>query len=274
VVSAAKPAPGLVFYPKSHRYKLDGAWVPGVTTILNVLDKPGLRKWAASSVAEYVADHRDAVEHLYDAGRGPMVAMLKETPWQQRDDAADRGTTFHAYAEQIATGAEVDVPEAFVPMVEQSLDFMDRWSIDPVLIEVACASREHRYAGKLDLVAKYRHPVTGERGIGIFDWKSGKRIYAACAFQLAGYGMAEFHGERGDEHSMAELGITASFGVHIRADGHDVHPLPYGPEIHAEFVTIRKAFDINKRAEGDWKVPGSGYVGRSVQPTTESESAA
>ena len=89
---------GLVYYPASHRYKFDGEWVPGVTTIIGVLDKPGLRKWAAATVAEYVADNRDAIEHLYAAGRGPMVAMLKETPWQRRDDAATRGTSFHEWA--------------------------------------------------------------------------------------------------------------------------------------------------------------------------------
>ena len=35
-------AHGLKFFEASHRYKLDGAWVPGVTTILGVLNKPGL----------------------------------------------------------------------------------------------------------------------------------------------------------------------------------------------------------------------------------------
>lgn len=29
---------GLVFYPKSHRYKLDGAWVPGVTRLISEAD--------------------------------------------------------------------------------------------------------------------------------------------------------------------------------------------------------------------------------------------
>ena len=57
---------GLKFYDASHRYKLDGEWVPGVTTILGVLNKPALTKWAASQVAEYVADHPEAVDHLRD----------------------------------------------------------------------------------------------------------------------------------------------------------------------------------------------------------------
>ena len=240
---------GLKFYEASHRYKLDGAWVPGVTTILGVLDKPGLRKWAASSVAEYVADNPGAVDHLRDAGRGPMVAALKEVPWQKRDDAATRGTTFHDLAEKIARGEEVDVPEPLVPLVEHALQFMDDYDIEPQLIEACVGSREHQYAGKLDLIAND----------AIWDWKSGKRIYPTFAFQLAAYAFAEFHGENGNEQPLPP--VNAAYGVHIRADGYDVYPLEFGPQVFQEFITIRNAYDINKRAEGNWRIPGSGYVG-------------
>src|SRR5690606_13549775 len=72
---------GLKFYEKSHRYRLDGEWVPGVTTILGVLNKPALPKWSAKAVAEYVATNREAVEHLYAMGERGMVQALKEVPW-------------------------------------------------------------------------------------------------------------------------------------------------------------------------------------------------
>lgn len=256
---AQAAAKGLKFYPASHRYKLDGAWVPGVTTILNVLNKPALPKWAASSVAEYVADHREAIEHLYAAGRGPMVAALKETPWQKRDDAASRGTTFHDFAEQILLGHEVEVPDEQVGLVESALAFMDDYKIEPIAIEQAVASREHKYAGKFDLIAD------STLGRAIFDWKSGKRIYASTAFQLAAYARAEFmtDGDGGEELPIPA--VEASYGVHIRADGYDVYPLHFGRAAHEEFLTIRRAFDINKAAEGDWKTPGSGYVGLAHQ---------
>ena len=240
---------GLTFYEASHRYKLDGEWVPGVTTILGVLNKPALTKWAASSVAEYVADHPEAIDHLRAAGRAPMVGMLKEVPWQKRDDAALRGTTFHDLAERIANGEEVDVPEAQIPLVESALAFMEDYDIEPVLVEAVVGSREHRYAGKVDLIAND----------AIWDWKSGKRIYASTAFQLAGYAFAEFHGEGGNEQPVPP--VKAAYGVHIREDGYTVYPLEFGPQVFAEFVTIRNAYDINKRAEGNWKIPGSGYVG-------------
>ena len=249
---------GLVYYPASHRYKLDGEWVPGVTTIIGVLDKPGLRKWAAATVAEYVADNRAAIEHLYAAGRGPMVAMLKETPWQRRDDAATRGTSFHEYAERIANGEEVDVPEPFVPLVEQALAFFDTYRVTPLLVEAVVGSRDHKYAGKLDLIAD------SSLGRAIFDWKSARRIYPGAAFQMAAYAFADFHGEKGDEHPLPE--VDGAYGVHIRADGYDVVPLRFGRDVFHEFLTIRAAYDINKRAEGNWREAGSGYVGVNLTP--------
>lgn len=250
---------GLKFYPSAHRYKLDGAWVPGVTTILGVLNKPALPKWAAGSVAEYVADHRDAVEHLYGMGRGPMVQALKEVPWQKRDDAASRGTTFHEFAERIVQGEEVDVPQEQVPLVESALAFMDAWKVRPILTEATVGSREHRYAGKLDLIAE----VGDTRALAILDWKSGKRIYPEAAYQLTAYARAEFHGEDGNESPLPE--VHQAFGVHIRSDGYDVLPLAFGDDVWAEFLHIRACFDAKKRADGDWKVPGSGYVGTAQE---------
>jgi hypothetical protein len=261
---------GLTFTASTHRYRLDSNPVPGVTTILGVLEKPAIPKWAAGMVAEFVADNPDGVAHLRSMGRGPMIAALKEVPWQFLADAAERGTSFHTYAEQIMQGQEADVPDSLVPLVESALDFADKWCIKPVLIEAAVGSREHRFAGTLDLIADHNH---GPRAI--FDWKSGRKIYTECVFQLNAYGHAEFHGLNGDEHPMVDLGIEAAYGVHIRADGYDVYPLRYGPDIFDEFLCIRRAFDIKKRAYGNWKKPGSGYVGAAIQdgPDTEQDVA-
>lgn len=256
-------AKGLVFHEKTHRYRLDGAWVPGVTTILGVLNKEAIPKWAAGQVAEYVADNPDGVETLRAMGRGPMVQALKGIPWQKRDDAGARGNVLHDYAEQLLKGAEVEVADEHIPVMENALAFMEDWRIEPLLIEAACASREHKWAGTLDLIAGYTHPVTGHRGVCIADWKSGKALYPEYAWQLNAYAHAEFHGTGGDEKPLPAC--DAAFGVQIRADGYDVAPFTFGPHIYDEFLTIRKTYDIAKRGRGDWRTPGSGYVGLFVQ---------
>lgn len=260
----SRPQPhGLKFSEASHRYWLDGKPVPGVTSILGVLDKPAIPKWAAGAVAEYVADNPDAVEHLRGMGRGPMVQALKGIPWEKRDQAGRRGNILHDYAEAILLGEEVDVDDEHVPVMEHAIAFMEAWHIKPLLVEAPVASREHWWAGTLDLVAEYRRPDTGEEGTAIFDWKSGKALYPEYAWQLNAYAHAEFHGINGDEHQLPTC--TAAFGVQIRPDGYDVAPFAFGPDIYAEFVTIRNTFDIAKRGRGDWKRPGSGHVGIYIQ---------
>lgn len=257
------PARGLKFTPGNHRYYLDGKPVPGVTTILGCLDKPAIPKWAAGQVAEYVADNPDGVEQLRGMGRGPMVHALKNLPWERRDQAGKRGNILHEYAERLLRGEDVEVDDEHVPVMEYALQFLDDWHIEPILIEQAVASREHWYAGTLDLIAKYRRPDTGHEGIAILDWKSGKAIYPEYAWQLSAYAFADFYGLEGDEHPLPET--DAAFGVQIRPDGYDVAPLAHGPQIHAEFLTIRKTYDIAKSGRGDYRRPGSGHVGPFVQ---------
>lgn len=254
---------GLKFYPSSHRYKLDGAWVPGVTTILGVLDKPAIPKWAAGQVAEYVADNPNGIEELRRLGRGPMVQALKGIPWEKRDQAGARGNVLHDYAEQLLNGEEVEVDDEHVAVMEHALAFMEDWHIEPILVEFPCASREHQWAGTGDLIARYTRPDTGASGTAIFDWKSGKALYPEYAWQFNAYAHAEFYGLDGDENPIPAC--DAAFGVQIRADGYDVAPFAFGPDIYDEFLVIRRAFDIAKRGRGDWKRPGTGHVGMFIQ---------
>ena len=244
---------GLTFAPGNHTYRLDGQAIPGVTTVLGVLDKPAIPRWAAKSVAEHVADNPAGVQTLREMGRDTMVKALAGVPWERRDAAGQRGNAFHALAERIANGEEVDVPESLVPLVENALDFMEMYRIRPILTEAAVASREHWYAGTLDLIAD------SAVGRAIFDWKSGRAIYPRFALQLAAYAGAEFHGMRGDEKPLPE--VEGAYGVHIRADGYDVIPLRHGPQVFEEFVKVRHVYEINTRVEGDWRRPGTGYAG-------------
>lgn len=254
-----EPKRGLSFNDKNHTYRLDGQYVPGVTTILGVLDKPAIARWAATTVAEYVADNPDAVANLRTMGRDPMVQALKGLPWARRDDAGKRGNILHDYAEQLLAGQDVEVEDQHVDVMQSALDFMADWKIEPLLIEAAVASREHRWAGTLDLIAGYTRPDTGTSGVGIFDWKSGKALYPEFAWQLNAYAHAEFHGLAGQEQPLPEC--DAAFGVQIRDNAYTVAPLAFGRDIYDEFLAILAAYRVAKRGRGDYRQPGSGHVG-------------
>lgn len=259
------PQVGLKFSEASHRYWLDGKPIPGVTTILGVLNKPALVKWAAGQVAEYVADNPDGVETLRQMGRQSMINALKAVPWETRDKAADRGSQFHLYAQTLLDGGDVELADndPLIPVVENALRFLDDWQIEPLLVEAPVGSRQHWYAGTADIFAAYRDPQTGHAGVGIFDWKSGKAIYPEYAYQMCAYANAEFAGLGEDTQPLPET--DGAFGIHIRADGYDVYPMRHTPEVFEEFLHIRAAFDAKKRADGNWKIPGSGYVGAPIR---------
>lgn len=255
----SEPKRGLTYRDINHTYTLDGERVPSVTSILSVLDKPAIPKWAAKVVAEYVADKPDVVATLRGLGRNAMVYTLKELPWEKRDTAATRGNVLHDYAEQLLHGEEVDVAEEHVPVMESALQFMEDWRIKPLLVEFPCASREHKWAGTGDLIAEFVSPFTNDAGIGYFDWKSAKRLYPDHALQFAPYTHGEFWGLGGDEKPIPKC--VAAFGVHITPDGYEVSQFKHGPHVYEEFLVIRRAFDIVKRVRGDWRRPGSGYMG-------------
>ena len=236
----------LKFYPASHRYKLDGSWVPGVTTLIGKgLPKPALPYWSAKMVAEWVADNPDLTEDLKRlGGRGPAVAFLKELPWQKRDEAAIRGTDVHALAERLVHGDEVEVPEHLAAHVQGYVDWLDATNVEPLLTERPCASRQWQYAGTFDLIAR----IDGVTWM--LDVKTSSGVYGSMALQLAAYANAEFYLDADDaEQPMPPID---RYGVlHVTEAGTALHYLPASANDSAwkDFLHVawvgRRAKDID-----------------------------
>lgn len=207
---------GLKFYPASHRYRLDGAWVPGVTTILGKgIAKPFLIDWAAKEVARYAADNLDVLNNIEDADA--RFDLLKSAHNRHRDKAAVKGTDVHALAEDLLHGREVQIPDHLLGYVEGYVRFLDAWQPTPIITERPCASRTHWYAGTPDAVVTL---PTGERLL--MDWKTGKRVYGESALQLAAYAHADFYLDESDaEQPFPEVDGLAI--VHVTPTGTDVY---------------------------------------------------
>ena len=75
--------------------------VTSVTTLLNLLAKPALVKWAARSAADYAVDHWDDLAALPLTERQKMIAGAPE---QSRDQKAASGTAIHSLAEDMIAG--------------------------------------------------------------------------------------------------------------------------------------------------------------------------
>lgn len=223
---------------RGHWYKLDGRKADGVTTLLgDGLRKKALEAWGIRSVAEYVADNLDAIIGMRSMGREAIVSALKQSPYTDRDKAANRGTQVHKLAEKLMRGEDVDldvVPE-LAGHVESYVRFLDEWKPVPVLTEAVVASRKWSYCGTLDLVADL---PDGRRVLA--DIKTSRSgIFAETVLQLAAYRYAEVYLDAdGDEKPMADLNITDALGIWVRADGYDVYPLPADEKQFNKFLHI------------------------------------
>jgi hypothetical protein len=200
-----------------HSYRLDGEPVKGVTSLLSAgLPKPALPRWAAKTVAEWVADNPDQVDALRTMGRGPMIDALKAVPWQARDTAAARGTDIHAIADDLIHGREVEVPEHLLGYVNGYVQWLDHTQAEVIWTERPCASRKWQYAGTFDAIVRI-----GDR-TALLDWKTSTGVYGDNACQISAYANAEFLLDHdGNEVPMPpvdDLGI-----VHIRPDGTDLY---------------------------------------------------
>lgn len=208
----------LKFYPKNHSYRLDGRPIPGVTSLIGKgLPKPALTYWSARTVAEFVADNPEQIEQLRTMGRGPMVAALKNTPWQKRDEAAVRGTDVHALAEELVHGHEVDVPEHLIEYVEGYVSWLDRFNVEADMTERSCASRKWNYAGRFD----FRGTIHGRHCCA--DWKTSKGVYGSNALQLAAYDNADFCVTDDDPDTELPLEPSGSLAIVHIMPGHTEH---------------------------------------------------
>lgn len=174
---------GLKFDDKRHRYTLDDTPVPSVTTILGVLDKPGLPYWAAGLVA------RDAIENCAYWGQrirngedpGRIIRDLKRSPWKERDKAARRGTRIHQVLEAAAHGDPTECPRDLLPMAQQAVDLLDREGVRTVETEARGYNRGLWYAGTIDLIATIRGRTW------LLDWKSSRSVHETHVMQVAAY---------------------------------------------------------------------------------------
>lgn len=268
----------------------------GVTTLLgDGIAKPGLVTWAARSVAEYVSDrltetggHVHADELLtaladlnrastypkkWDGGfsRLTVAKILEGIPYAQRDAAANRGTEIHALAEQLAHGRQVDVPDEIAGHVEACVRFLDEWEPRFVVSEVVVAHRTIGYAGTADGVADF--PTLSQRAL--IDWKSGKNAYSETALQLAAYRHAELWlDDDGAEHPMTELGVQATYIVHLRADGYSLLPVVSDQRVFNAFHHVAWLARLCRSDKNDnYRSRLDDWVGREIHPARAKETA-
>lgn len=138
-------------------YSREDMWLPRVTSILQVVAKPGLLRYYAQQ-------------------RNYMTAMAS------LQKAALRGTKIHEVCEQILLGNDVDIEPAIIPTIETFKKFIKEKKLKVIAVEKRVEDdSKNFYAGTIDLIAK-----VGD-DIGIIDIKTGSGIFAEYSLQTAAY---------------------------------------------------------------------------------------
>lgn len=169
----------LAFDEEAHAYTFNGEFVPGVTTILQCLNKPALMPWAIGVTRDYWLE-------AVSAGRTDFKAIHKES-WNASKkiskDAANIGQNVHEYAE--ATFKGLPLPELKSDQAKRGVEAFHKW-LDAHKVEILASERRifskaHYYAGTCDFVAK----IDGVMGVG--DIKTSSGIYPEMRLQTAAY---------------------------------------------------------------------------------------
>lgn len=233
-----------------HGYTLDGHEIPGVTTIIGLLDKPALVGWAAEQSAGYAVENWGRLSELPLMERAKQIRNAR---FAKNRQATTKGTRIHAMAERLQAGEpleSIDVPLTVESQVQAVARFLDDWQMQPVCAEAPLCNTGYRYGGTLDSI------VTSPRlGTILMDWKTGKGVYDETALQLAAYRAADLTlaeqvtvGPRGGrktswvERTMPE--VDGCYVAHVLTDSVELHPVTADEKVLAAFLYLREVYDL------------------------------
>ena len=199
----------VVFYPKSHRYKIDGEWVKSVTSVVNQLNKgDSLNLWYGKKAVEAVVE----MFKLWDTVTDQDILQRYDAGSKARDEKADFGNRVHEavshYIREVIKGNHEDADKILncasdedkhvsnaitsFRMWEDSFEpeYMNEelvtlYSDEGIIAGVGDNTSPLLYVGTLDIKCK----INGETYI--VDMKTSKHIYESHKIQVCAYGKAE-----------------------------------------------------------------------------------
>lgn len=159
----------------------------GVTTFLNVINKPYLIPWAVNKTIDHIKDNMEALQSGDHMAVNDILYGAKKAADRERDLAAEIGSAIHKWVEDYINKNPIEMPED--PRVLQGtlafLEWVDKTKVEFVASEKIVYSKTHDYVGTLDIEAK----IKGKRYL--IDVKTGNAIYPEARLQTAAYMAAD-----------------------------------------------------------------------------------
>jgi len=256
----------------SHSYQLDGQRIPGVTTVIGILDKPALVNWAAQQTAYYADENWEKLSAMRP---GERIQLMEKARYNTNRKAVVKGNRIHDLGEKLGKGEQVDVPLEIRSQVEAYAKFLDAWDLDVIATETPVCHTEWAFAGTFDLIAE-----SPRFGRALMDIKTGKGVYAEVALQLNAYAncdlrlvATEMVGPRGGksiewlEAPMPK--IDTLLVAHVLEDSVEMVPVKLDPAIFESFLHMLEVFEgWHKRTGWDFRDDDSydNPIGKPVWP--------
>ena len=203
----------------------DELW-PGVTTALGIIDKPGLRQWAADEASDVLKatlldpDLREMLpdwidpedENRYLEWVDAKREEARKAHTVKRDTGADFGTRSHEMIASFLRDEMITVPEELTPVYEAFIDWHDWHYASGLTIhmsETIVYSETYKYGGTVDAIAERDGKLV------VIDWKTSNYnaklktgIYPEMALQVGAYALAleEMTGEKVEEAWVVRFG--------------------------------------------------------------------
>ncbi len=207
-------------------YTIDGQDYPSVTTILKVVNKPGLNYWITSNAVKAALKLRDSPQADKHVGKN-----AKDAPKRVLSEAIQRGIRVHKFAEAYVTEEPLEPTDGYEEAVEKF--FMD-YMPHPMLTEVTVYNPLYVYAGTADLVAR----INGDTWL--IDYKTSKKMYPEMHLQVSAYAHCPYYlGYDDVGHTLPYIG---KLGVVLFHESGEV-----------SFKEVQDAYPAFLNATGLWK---------------------
>lgn len=180
------------YYDDDHKYIWDGVDLPTSTQITGIIDKPALRYWYLNQALSKLQSQIKPGKAYDEIQLAKIFKGAKYSGTDARDNAANIGRLVHDWIEsyvkaQLFGGKHVDVPFPLHTGARKSVEAFLRWEEkakpDYVFSERRLLSKEHMFAGTLDIAAY----IDGKPFV--VDIKTGKGVYPEYWLQTASYAL-------------------------------------------------------------------------------------
>lgn len=156
-------------------YTISGTVYPSVTTVLKVVNKPGLNYWITANAV------KAALKHEKEKPGSGDKKLAQEAPKKELSKAIQRGRRVHEYAAEYADGKRVAPSDGYEEAVE---NYFLAYTPKPLLTEVTVFHQLYNYAGTADTVSR----IDGETWL--IDYKTSKKMYPEMHLQVSAYAHA------------------------------------------------------------------------------------